>query len=55
MWFKKAAEGGNAIAQWSLGVTYENGHYGVVINFKTARTYFQDAVEGGQHYAQRRL
>ena len=28
---------------------------GVVTNFKTARTYFQEAVGGGDHDAQRRL
>ena len=54
MWFKKAAEGGHIISLWRLGVAYEDGDLGVVTNFKTARTYFQEAV-GGDHDAQRRL
>ena len=37
MWFKKAAEGCHIISQWWLGVAYEDGGWGVVTNFKTAR------------------
>ena len=42
----------NSVHQW---LKSEDGDFGVVINFKTARTYFQDAAEGGDHDAQRQL
>ena len=58
MWFKKAAGGWRRSVATPTRIRLRGrrlGCGGGVINFKTARTYFQYAAEGGDHDAQRRL
>ena len=55
MWFKKAAEGGDADAQSRLGNAYEDGLLGPKIDIEMALMWFKKAAEGVDIYAQWRL
>jgi len=45
-WYKRAAEAGNAIAQFNLGVCYDNGE-GVAVNKIEADKWYERAAESG--------
>ena len=45
-WYEKAAEQGDAEAQYNLGVMYENGQ-GVDVNYKKAIEWYEKAAEQG--------
>ena len=49
--FKKAAEQGDADAQYSLGVAYENG-YGVEKNYREAVKWYEESAKQGDADAQ---
>ena len=53
-WFQKAAEQGNATAQYILGVAYAEGK-GVEQDYKEAVKWFQKAAEQGHAEAQENL
>ena len=53
-WFRKAAEQGDAYAQWRIGVMYRNGE-GVPKNSVKAAEWFRKAAEQGDADAQWRL
>ena len=42
-----AADAGYSLAQWRLGCAHENVDFGVKIDLEVARTWFQEAAEGG--------
>src|SRR5690606_40942624 len=50
-WYQKAAEKGNADAQFNLGVMYKNGN-GVAKDYKKAVEWYQKAAEKGNANAQ---
>jgi len=45
-WYKKAANRGNALAQYNIGMLYENGH-GVSQNHETALVWIKKAAANG--------
>src|SRR5690606_5370993 len=49
-WYKKAAEGGDAVAQNNLAVMYEYG-YGVDKDIQKAMDWYQEAGKGGSGIA----
>ncbi len=53
-WYRKAAEQGNAIAQFNLGVMYFHGQ-GVPQNYQEAMKWYRKAAEQGQTDAQNNL
>lgn len=55
VWFKKAAQQGNADAQYALGVLYLNGGRGVPKNLSAARGWFVLAAKQGSAGALQRL
>ena len=53
-WFEKAAEQGDADAQYNLGVMYYDGQ-GVDVNYKKAFECYEKAAEQGHAQAQHNL
>ena len=53
-WIRKSAEQGNAFAQYSLGVCYENG-YGVPKDLEEAVEWYRKSAEQGNAFAQYNL
>lgn len=53
-WFMKAADGGNAAAQYNLGLCYRNG-WGVASDSLESFNWFMKAAEGGNASAQYKL
>ncbi|MBQ9771958.1 MAG: sel1 repeat family protein, partial [Lentisphaeria bacterium] len=53
-WYRKAAEQGNALAQYNLGVCYENGE-GVQKDLVQAVFWFRKAADQGYAQAQEAL
>ncbi|MBR6902145.1 MAG: sel1 repeat family protein, partial [Synergistaceae bacterium] len=53
-WYKKAADNGDAIAQYNIGSLYENG-LGVKKNYKKAIEWYEKAAAQGHKDAQARL
>ena len=53
-WYQKAAEQGNADAQYNLGFCYSNGN-GVEQSYEEAVKWYQKAAEQGNAYALERL
>ena len=54
MWFRKAAEQGNAEAQYRLGLSYYNGE-GVPKDYAQAAFWWRKAAEQGEDTAQYNL
>ncbi len=54
VWFRKAADQGNADAQFSLGIMYE-GSWGVRRDYKQAAIWYRKAAEQGEALAQESL
>ena len=54
-WFKKAANQGNATAQYYLGEMYDTGYYGVTQDYTKAVEWYQKAANQGNTTAQVRL
>ena len=54
-WFELAAEQGDAVAQYKLGLVYETGVLGAKQNFIKAKKYYEDAISGGITEAKGRL
>ena len=50
-WFRKAAEQGDAVAQYTLGIMYSEGE-GVSQDYKKAVKWFRKAAEQGDSAAQ---
>lgn len=53
-WFRKAAEQGNAVGQFYLGLCYSTGT-GVPLSYKEAAYWYRKAAEQGNHDAQKFL
>jgi TPR repeat protein len=53
-WFRKAAEQGNALAQFNIGVSYSKGK-GVPRDLRQARLWMQKAAAGGNDDAKKWL
>lgn len=53
-WFRKAADQGNAVGQFWLGVCYSSGT-GVPLSYKEAAYWYRKAAEQGDHSAQNSL
>ena len=53
-WFRKSAERGDAMAQYSLGVMYDNGQ-GVTRDYKEAAQWYRKSAEQGVSQAQYNL
>ena len=54
-WWQKAAEQGNAAAQYSLALIYRTGASGVTVNHTEAAKWFLKAAEQGNANAQLHL
>ena len=53
-WYRKAAEQGNATAQYNIGVCYDNG-YGVTKDYAEAVKWYRKAAAQGYDSAKDRL
>jgi TPR repeat protein len=53
-WFKKAADQGNSLAQYNLGVIYKDGQ-GVAKNITSSAKWFKLAAEQGDAQAQNQI
>ena len=53
-WYRKAAEQGNAIAQYNLGQNYRLGR-GVSVDLTQAKYWYEKAAEQGDEDAKERL
>lgn len=54
-WWQKAAEQGNMMACYDLGVAYRDGHGGLIKDFKRAAELFETAANKGLYLAQYNL